>query len=198
MYLVQVENNIKNTQYRGSFETNDEAVLWIQEQITKLSWGHSARRVVKESIPYDVSLVESEDTETDEFGNEFIYVNLKAEYTYDGPTEITGVGTTEEDRLIRKSNAQIKITEWKKFRSFGEDVEIFFTALINERGYDQAQKDILQSSVELLTIMGELRFGRIAKAKSLIAVLTADDSLFFQDDINAVVEFINDFLIEIA
>lgn len=196
-YIVKAQNILRNKNYKASFDTEIEANEWLQKHIEKETFGLNARQVIKGLDDYDPSLFLSEFEDTDINGNVRMIVSLKAEYTYDGPTLVDGSGSSEEDKEIRKKSAQEKITVWKRFKEFGQDVELYFTGLINDRNYTQEQKDAVQSNADVLAVLQQLQFGRIGKAKSLIDVIVADNDLFFEEDLQAVSKFMEDFLSEL-
>lgn len=198
MFLVKAENILNGRKFEASFESEAEASSWIQKHVNNGSWGKAARQVVKDVDSYDESLVisEFEDEQGTAEGETITrtIISLKAEYTYSGPTEINGSGSTPEDKKFRMENAKAKAAQFKVFKDFGETVELFFTSLINERGYTQAQKDAIQSDADVLTILAELKFGRIAKCKGLIDAKNSDESLFYAADLSQVSQLMADFL----
>lgn len=197
MYIVKANNILNSRSYQAKFETEFEANEWLQKQIGKQSWGKNARQAVRDQDQFDESLVLSEFEDTQEIAGETVIrtiVSLKAEYTFEGPTLLDGSGTTPEDKSFRMESAQNKAAQFKVFKDFGETVELFFTALINERNYTQAQKDSLQVNAEVGAVLAELKFGRIGKAKSLVDALVADQDLFFESDLSEVSSLMADFL----
>lgn len=198
MYLVKAKNKLNNREFKAQFDTEQEANDWIQRQLKKQSWGKNARQAVRGQDIFDESLVESEREETDPESNiTRVIVSLRAEFDYEGPTFIDGSGTSEEDKELRKKKALKKVAKFRKFKNFGQDVELFFTALVNERDLTQEQKDSIQEDSDVLKIKNHLNFGRVGKAKKLIKSKQTDDVLFFKDDLDAVLSFIEDFLTEL-
>ena len=193
MYLVKAKNILNNREYSAKFEVQDEAAQWLEKHQNKQTWGKNARQAVRDQDQFPEELVLSEFEDTQD-GKIRTIVSLKAEYTFEGPTLIDGSGATPEDKAFRLESAQKKAQLFKVFKNFGETVELFFTALINERGYTQAQKDAIQSDVDVLTILAELKFGRIAKCKGLIDAKNADENLFYTADLNEVSQLMADFL----
>jgi len=189
MYIVKAINILNNKEYKASFEAEQDATEWIQEKIEKKSWGKAARQAVRGVDQIDESLVLSEFED-----NGRTIVSLKAEYTFEGPTLLDGSGATPEDKKFRMNEAKKKAAQFKIFKDFGETVELFFTALINERNYTQAQKDSLQVNTDVGAVLTELKFGRVAKAKGLVDVMVADQNLFFESDLNEVSQLMADFL----
>ena len=197
MYLVKAQNILSGRNFKAAFDSELEANEWLQKHINKESWGKNARQVIKDEVEYDPSLYLSEFEDDDGAGGTRIIVSLKAEFTYEGPTLIDGSGNSADDKKIRKINAQEKIQVWKKFKEFGQDVELYFTGLINDRNYTQEQKDAVQANTDVLAVLQQLQFGRIGKAKSMIDVIVADNDLFFEEDLQAVSKFMEDFLSEL-
>jgi len=198
MYLVKAQNILSGRKFSGEFESEQEANDWLQAQLNKENWGKNARQAIKDQDQYDPSLVISEFEDTQELPSgeteTRTIVSLKAEYTFEGPTLIDGSGATPEDKSFRMEKARKKAAQFKIFKEFGETVELFFTALINERGYTQAQKDAIQSDTDVLAILAELKFGRIAKCKGMIDAKNADENLFYTADLNEVSQLMADFL----
>lgn len=201
MYIVKAKNNLNDREFAAKFETEMEANQWLQKHIKKQTWGKNARQAVRDQDSFDESLVISEFEDTQEMPDgETItrtIVSLKAEYTFEGPTLIDGSGITPEDKEFRMSSAKAKAAQFKIFKDFGETVELFFTALINERNYTQAQKDALQVNADVGAVLAELKFGRIGKAKGLVDAMVADQDLFFESDLNEVSSLMADFLAEL-
>lgn len=194
MYIVKAENILNSRKFAANFDTEQDANEWLQARINKQSWGKNARQAVRGIDNFDESLVLSEFEDTDEFGETRTIVSLKAEYTFDGPTLLDGSGSTPEDKSFRMSEAKKKAAMFKVFKDFGETVELYFTALINERNYTQEQKDSVQSDADVLAILSELKFGRIAKCKAMVDAKASDDALFYTSDLNAVSQLMADFL----
>lgn len=198
MYLVKVKNIINGLEFSPTFSTESEAGVWLEKEVERGTFGKPARQVIKGEEIYDNSLMlsEFEDQYIDDFGSEATrtIVSLKAEYTISGPVFLDGSGTTEEDRQMRMMDAQKRAEMFRVFKDFGETVELYFTSLINERSYTQGQKDAIQSDADVLLILGELKFGRIAKAKGMIDQKSADQSLFYADDLSKVSQLMSDFL----
>lgn len=197
MYLVKWENILTGRSGQKKAETEAEANEWLQRKINKQHFGKNARQAVRDQDLFDESLVLSEFEDTNEFGESRTIVSLKAEYTYEGPTLIDGSGVTEEDKQERKRVALEKVALFRKLKNFGEEVELYFTALINERNYTSEQKDSLQVNTDVGAILAELKFGRIGKAKSMIDAMVADEDLFFEADLEAVSKHMEDFLSEL-
>lgn len=185
-------NNLVNGR-SGSRKHESEAVLieWVQDLINKKSIGNPARQVVK-GDDYDPSLVLSE-FEDNELGITRTIVSLKAEYEY-SIEEVDISSNTAEAKSERLRVASEKAAQFKVFKEFGEKVELYFTALINERNYTQKQKDSIQANADVLAVLGQLKFGRIAMAKGIIDAIVADGSLFFQQDLNTISLLMADFL----
>lgn len=200
MYIVKASNALReNGSYIQKFETEIEANNWLQKHIQKETWGRNARQAIRGQDEFDESLVLSEFEDTQEELGETvtrIIVSLKAEYTY-SMEEIDINGTSEESKRERKKNVMEKVQLFKKMKSFGEEVELYFTALINERNFTSAQKDSIQQNESVLNILELLSFGRIGSAKSLVDALVADEDLFFEADLQAVSKHMEDFLSEL-
>ena len=198
MFIVKANNILNDRNYSAKFETESKANEWLQEHISKQTFGKNARQAIKDQDQYDPSLVISEFEDTQELPNGETeirtIVSLKAEYTFEGPTLIDGSGATPEDKQFRMDEARNKASQFKVFKEFGETVELYFTALINERNYTQAQKDSLQVNAEVGAVLTEFKFGRIAKAKGLVDAMVADQDLFFESDLNEISRLMADFL----
>lgn len=193
MYLVKAINILNSRSYQAKLETEQEANEWLQKKINNQTFGKNARQAVRGQDEFDESLVLSE-FEDEQDGETRTIVSLKAEYTFEGPTLIDGSGSTAEDKSFRMNEARSKAALFKVFKEFGETVELYFTALINERSYTQEQKDSLQVNADVGAILAELKFGRIAKAKGLVDAMVADQDLFFEADLNQVSQLMSDFL----
>jgi len=194
MYVVKVKNNLNTREFKASFDTIAEAESWIQEMQAKDAWGRDARQAIKGEDEYDLSLVISEFIDTNPDGSTRTIVSLKPEYTITGPTLIDGTGTTQEDKEFRMKDAMKKAAQHKVYRSFGETVELYFASLITTRGFTQTQKDAIQVDPDVIAIMAELRFGRIAKAKALVDAKAADNTLFFAADLTTISQLMADFI----
>ena len=198
MYIVKWNNILNGRSGQIKSDTEAEANTWLQKHINKDTFGKNARQAVKDQDQYDPSLVlsEFEDTQENELGETEVrtIVSLKAEYNIEGPTLIDGSGVTADDKQFRMVNAKNKAAQFKIFKDFGETVELYFTALINERNYTQEQKDSLQVNADVGAILAELKFGRIGKAKGLVDAMVSDQSLFFEADLSAVSQLMADFL----
>lgn len=193
MFVAKANNIITNRDYKAFFNTESEATDWVQSQIAKGSWGRPARQVVKDVDIYDASLAISEFEDDDDVYGVRTIVSLRAEYDY-SVEEIDVTANNDDAKTERARVASEKAAQFRVFKSFGETVELYFTALINERNYTQAQKDSIQADSDVLAILGELKFGRIAKAKGMVDNKAADESLFYQDDLDAVSLLMGDFL----
>jgi hypothetical protein len=194
MYITKAKNILNNREYQASFETLEEAKAWLEKKIKNETFGRNARQAVKGDGSYDESLVESEFEVTDEFDETRIMVILRPEYNYVEPVLIDGSGETKEDKQLRMQKAQERAARQKTHTDFGAMIQLYFADLINERNYTQDQKDQIQSDIEVLQILSELNFGRIAKAKKMVDNKKADDSLFYIDDLHQVSILMKDFL----
>lgn len=193
MFIVKSSNLLNGREYSAKFETEAEANAWAQKQIAKKSWGKPARQAVRGQDEFDESLVLSEFEDEDEILGTRTIVSLRAEYDH-SIEEIDVTANNDDAKAERARIAAKKAAQFKVFKDFGETVELYFTALINERGYTQAQKDSIQADSDVLAILNELKFGRIAKAKTMVDNKNADESLFYQEDLNAVSLLMADFL----
>lgn len=201
MYLVKANNLLNSRSFSAKFESEIEANEWLQERLNKNSWGRPARQAVKDQDAYDESLVisEFEDTqdELDENGNTIqvsrTIVSLRAEYDY-SVEEIDLLANNDDAKEERLRVATEKANQYRVFKDFGEKVELYFTALINERNYTQEQKDSVQANADVLAVLGQLKFGRVAKAKGMVDAIVADEDLFFEADLDNISLLMADFL----
>ena len=203
MYRVKIINNINSRRFEGNFETELEANKWIDSQVAKESWGRLDRwerfgfTNEIENTPETGYTNSRQGIYTPEvLGNDGFTViepvTYITEYLY--PTEFTIYGPTADISYDRLKVAQEEAATFKKFRDFGETIELYFTSLINKRPITQLQKDAIQVDPEILAIMGELRFGRVSKAKTLIESVTTDEELYFSSDIATISTVMQDFL----
>lgn len=194
MWKVSASNLLSGRSFQAWFETEPEATQWSQKMIAKDAWGKKARQAIKGDGSYDESLVLSEFDITDPLTSEVkTVVSLRDEYDH-SIDEIQTTDSGSDAKELRAQVAEEKISQWKIFTEFGKKVQLYFTALINERDFTQEQKDSIQSSAEILQILNELNFGRIAKAKQMVDSLSTDETLFYSDDLTAISLYMSDFL----
>lgn len=196
MYKITVINTKYNRNYSAKFESLSELEAWRDEQVDKNSWGLPDRVLVNPEGEQDIDFLISDNTEFDLEGNPIRYVHMASEYNI-VIEEITESDNTDEGRALRLQNAQKQIELYKKMTEFGSFVKLYFTSLINSRPITQEQKDLIQTDVNILAIQEELNFGRIGKAKSMIALIDADEDLYYQEDLDKVILIMDDFLTDL-
>ena len=196
MYLVKAQNILTSRVFQAKFDTEVEANSWLEEQKSKNSWGRPARQAVKDKDQYDESLVLSEFEDTDIIDGENFtrtIVSLRAEYDY-FVEQIDLSGSSPEAKEERFKQAQEASAALKPHFEFGQMVIHYFSRLMANRNFTQAQKDSVQADSDILAIFSELNFGRIAKAKGLVDAKQADETLFFQADLDIISQLMADFL----
>lgn len=195
MYIAKWKNLVTGREGSPKFETLEAAQAFVDEHKAKgTAFGKGPRTVLKGSHPQEELLKLSEFSTPDLEGNPIEYVSLKAEYEVE-IKEIIETDIDDPDSIaLRRSKAMEKAMLYKKFKDAGELVELYFVALINERSFDSNKKNNLQKNVDVKAILEELKFGRLGNALALVRGLSADNDLFFQEDLDAVEQLLLDLL----
>lgn len=209
MFTIRVSNPVTSMKMEYHATTEQDCLNWFDSELERkhCPFGVKAKEQLielNEQMPEGYEFVENRDIQEltyDQDGNVVTEIVTVVDEQIEQP-----VYTTKTMQLVRKpaefsytiepyvQHPSELIAQYKKFKDFGSDVELYFTGLINNRGYTQVQKDSLQSNDNVLAILNELNFGRIGKAKSMVDALVADDNLFFEEDLQLVSSYMGEFL----
>lgn len=86
MFKISIMNTINNRQFGATFDTMEEANVWIASQESKaqqgLGWGYASRWLLKSEVPEThLSLIIEEEERVNELDEVEIWAHLDKEYT---------------------------------------------------------------------------------------------------------------------
>jgi len=118
--------NLINSLLDASFETENESINWIENNLSNKSFGHPARSLYE--VPEELqSLIISQEEilQSDEVTFRTLY-HLKAEYEITGPTEVLLTDDTPEARQLRLQDKLAHADLWEKYYLYGDKVKKYF------------------------------------------------------------------------
>lgn len=204
MYKTTILNKETGLEYTASFNTIEECEAWKNKLLNGYGrlFGEDEKELIvdKNSYSEELTFIEEVTEQEPKLNDEGV-----PEVAIVDNIEVPILQDVIRDRVLKPADFVFTIEEVQKsvediieeqliYKEFGQKVQLYFAGLMQQRNFSQAKKDAVQQDVNILNIMNQLNFGRIAKSRTLLNNLEVDENIIYQEDLDKIIIMMDEFL----